>query len=151
MDNHLWQSTIFASAAGSLTVAFRTKRAQIRYWLWFSASLKFLIPFSLLISLGSFTPWASDARIASPTLSLAMEQFTQPFHVGHLSPQPLPETSMSWAEVGILGVWLCGVGAVIFMRLRVWLRIRRVIRSSNVMEISATVPVRSSPGLLEPG
>ena len=41
LTNHLWQSTLFAVAAGLLAFAFRKNRAQIRYGLWFSASLKF--------------------------------------------------------------------------------------------------------------
>lgn len=51
--NHLWQSTWFALAAALLTLAFRKNRAQVRYWLWLAASIKFLIPFSILMSLGS--------------------------------------------------------------------------------------------------
>jgi len=53
LTNHLWQSTLFALAAGLLTTAFRGNKAQVRHWLWFSASLKFLLPFALLMSLGS--------------------------------------------------------------------------------------------------
>ncbi len=53
LTNHLWQSTLFAVAAGLLTVAFRGNKAQVRHWLWFSASMKFLLPFALLMSLGS--------------------------------------------------------------------------------------------------
>jgi bla regulator protein BlaR1 len=53
LTNHLWQSTLFAAAAGLLTLAFRKNHAQVRYWLWFSASVKFLVPFALLLSLGS--------------------------------------------------------------------------------------------------
>jgi bla regulator protein BlaR1 len=51
--SHLIQSTLFAAVAGLLTLAFRKNRAQIRYALWLSASIKFLIPFSLLIAVGS--------------------------------------------------------------------------------------------------
>ena len=32
--NHLWLSTLFAAAAGLLTLAFRKNRASVRYWLW---------------------------------------------------------------------------------------------------------------------
>jgi hypothetical protein len=51
--NHLWQTTVFAVVAWLLTIAFRQNRAHIRYWLWFSASVKFFVPFALLINLGS--------------------------------------------------------------------------------------------------
>jgi hypothetical protein len=46
--DHLWQSTLFALCAGLLTLAFRNNAASVRYWLWFSASVKFLVPFSLI-------------------------------------------------------------------------------------------------------
>jgi len=62
LTNHLWQSTLFAIAAGLLTVAFRKNRAQIRYWLWFSASLKFFVPFALLMALGSRLGWEPAAK-----------------------------------------------------------------------------------------
>jgi hypothetical protein len=69
LTNHLWQSTVFAVVAGLLTVGFRSNRAQVRYWLWFSASFKFFVPFSLLIGLGSRLGWASAAKkIAAPVL-----------------------------------------------------------------------------------
>jgi hypothetical protein len=42
-SSHLVQSTLFAGAAALLTLAFRANRAQVRFWLWLSASLKFLI------------------------------------------------------------------------------------------------------------
>jgi len=36
ITNHVWQSTLFAVAAGLLTLVFRRNRAQVRYWLWFT-------------------------------------------------------------------------------------------------------------------
>jgi bla regulator protein blaR1 len=45
LANHLWQSTLFATVAGLLTLALRKNRAQTRYCLWLAASVKFLIPF----------------------------------------------------------------------------------------------------------
>src|SRR5689334_5959054 len=52
--NHLWQSTLFAAVAGLLTLALRKNQARARYWLWLAASLKFLVPFALLVSLGHY-------------------------------------------------------------------------------------------------
>ena len=69
MTNHLWQSTVFAIVVGILTLAFRKNRAQVRYWLWFSASLKFFLPLSLLIGLGSLVQWTPAAHeITTPAV-----------------------------------------------------------------------------------
>ena len=57
--NHLWQSTIFAAAAMLLTLPLRSNSASARYWIWLAASVKFLVPFSLLVSAGSFLEWRS--------------------------------------------------------------------------------------------
>jgi beta-lactamase regulating signal transducer with metallopeptidase domain len=51
--DHLWQSTLFAIAVGLLTLAFRRNRARVRYALWFAASVKFLVPFSVMVWFGS--------------------------------------------------------------------------------------------------
>src|ERR1700726_1751157 len=104
MTNHLWQSTIFAVAAGLLTVVFRKNRAQIRYWLWLTASIKFLIPFSLLMSLGSHLEWARAARtIAIPVVSSTMVQFTQPFPET-VSFVPSTAGNSDWVPLTILGL-----------------------------------------------
>ena len=50
--NHLWQSTLFVGAAGSLTLALRKNPARVRHWVWVAASVKFLVPFSMLIAIG---------------------------------------------------------------------------------------------------
>ena len=41
LANHLWQTTLFAGAAGLLTLLLRKNRACVRYWLWIAASVKF--------------------------------------------------------------------------------------------------------------
>jgi len=76
MVDHMWQSTLFALGAGALTLAFRNNRAQIRYCLWFIASLKFLIPFHVLISVGSFFGRGTMVPVSPTRL---------PVIVGHLS------------------------------------------------------------------
>ena len=79
MTNHLWQSTIYAITAALVTLVFRKNRAQVRYWIWFSASLKFFIPFTLLLSLGSHlerTPvvHSTAAQSVSPAVSLRISE-----------------------------------------------------------------------------
>src|SRR6267378_2193906 len=62
--NHIIQSTLCVFAAWVLTLALRRNRASVRYWIWLAASVKFLVAFSLLVSVGAVIPW----RIAEPTL-----------------------------------------------------------------------------------
>jgi uncharacterized protein (TIGR03435 family) len=155
LTNHLWQSTIFATVAGLLTLAFRKNRAQVRYWLWLSASLKFLIPFSLLISLGNFlrdalAPGKMTAEIAPPDVSRTMVQITQPFPDTLMYVPSAPHTT-SWILVAILGVWACGFAGIVLIRLRAWLRLRAAVRASTPIDLPTTVATRSSAGLLEPG
>ena len=68
LGNHLWQSTLFASIAGLLTLALRKNHARVRYWLWLAASLKFLIPFSLLVGIGSHLAWSRGSAGTNPIL-----------------------------------------------------------------------------------
>src|SRR5438067_1494505 len=148
---HAWQSTIFALAAGLLTVAFRKNRAQVRYWLWFAASLKFFVPFSLLMRLGGSLGWTPVARkIAMPDISFAMERITQPFPatLSFVSSAP---GSANWTSIVVLVVWACGLMTVIAIRLRLWFRIRACVRTSTPLQIPAAVEIRSSAGMLEPG
>lgn len=155
LTNHLWQSTCFVVAAGLLTVAFRGNRAKVRYWLWLSASLKFLVPFSLLMSLGAHlerAPAAQSmaARIAVPAVSFRMVEISQPFS-GAFPLAPSTVGARDWVSIAILGVWACGFAAIVLIRLRDWLRIRAAVRASTPLELPAAVEARSSPGLLEPG
>ncbi|HEY6346043.1 MAG TPA: hypothetical protein VIY49_31530 [Bryobacteraceae bacterium] len=83
--NHLWQSTLFAAAAGILTLALRNNRAQTRYWLWVAASVKFLIPFSLLADMGGRFGRHTAATLPAPHLSYVIDRATQSFAV----PSPL--------------------------------------------------------------
>jgi len=77
--NHLWQSTLFLGIVALLALLLRKNQARIRYWLWIAASIKFLIPFSLLVSLGSHLSWPSHAVAPKTTAYVAIEEMSQPF------------------------------------------------------------------------
>ena len=151
LTNHLWQSTLFAAVAALLSVALRRNRAQVRYWLWLTASLKFLVPFAMLMSLGAQLALAPAAKkLATPKAALVMTQITEPFPET-LTIAPSAPAATDWKPAGMLVLWACGFACVAFERLRGWRRIRAAIRASAPIDIPAPVPVRSSPGLLEPG
>jgi bla regulator protein blaR1 len=161
---HLWQSTFFALAAGLMTAAFRGNRAQVRYWLWLSASLKFLVPFALLLNLGSYLqawmPAASQvaSQVASqitPAVSWTIEEFSGP-SVSRSLPQSTAATNaIDWIPIAVLALWLAGFATVAFIRFRGWLRIRAAVRASATFGISEagiseTVEIRVSPCHLGP-
>ena len=130
---HLWQSTVFSAAVALLTLAFQRSPARIRYWLWLSASIKFLAPFAILIGLGSaLRTWAPAdrmsteiaARIAAPAASRAMEQLALPRFPVAL-PAPAAGEEARWIPSAVLSVWLCGFAAVALVRLENWRASRR--------------------------
>lgn len=153
--SHLWQSTIFAGACGLLTLAFRANRAQVRYWLWIGASFKFLIPFALLTSFGShlgmWAPPVHEIAAANPVLAYATDYISQPLFPPSPLPTPQNSSSVEWAKLTIVSVWLYGFTALTLMRLKKWRRIQLLVRASVSTPIVAPVEIRSCPGLLEPG
>src|SRR5271170_7466633 len=75
--NHLWQSTLFAGLAALVALALRKNHARVRYQLWLAASLKFLIPFSLLIRLGGHLSYRSAET--QPVFYFVIQKVSQPF------------------------------------------------------------------------
>ncbi len=155
LTNHIWQSTLFAAAVGLLHLAFRNNRAGVRYWLWFSASLKFLAPFTLLMTLGSHLTWAPAAtriatEVTAPSVPLTIVQISRPFP-DTPRPAPSPRRTRNWVGIAIFGVWGFGFTAIALIRFRGWLRVRAALRASTRMDIAGNLEVRFSPGLLEPG
>ncbi len=119
MANHLWQSTLFAAAAAVLTLALRKNPARVRYCLWLIASLKFLIPFSLLVSLGSHLVKPHVAVTAQSGVYSAVEELSQPFTQTAAAPSVAPSKltiktagRVPWHKV-LAAVWMCGFIAML--------------------------------------
>ncbi len=79
MANHLWQSTLFALLAAILALALRKNQARVRHRLWLAASLKFLIPFSLLTSLGAHLATLNHSAETQTGLYFVIQEVSQPF------------------------------------------------------------------------
>ena len=79
--DHLWQSSFFAGTAGLLALALRKNRARLRHWLWLIASVKFLIPLSVLFALGGQLAWRTGPTNTPPGVSNVMQQVSQPFAI----------------------------------------------------------------------
>src|ERR1700686_1415110 len=81
LASHLWQSTLFAAAAGLLTLALRRNQARVRYWLWLVASYKFLLPFSWLVSIGHQFEWRAAPAIMPPVFTAVTDMISSPISV----------------------------------------------------------------------
>src|SRR5260370_23396143 len=116
--NNLWQSSLFAAVAGLLVFSLRKHYAPARHWLWLAASVKFLIPFSLLTGIGAHLGWTRTPVIAVHRVSIVMEEIIRPFMpLDFAFPAP-PDSTRSLAAdpltLIVLAVWFSGCAFVLF-------------------------------------
>jgi hypothetical protein len=119
VSDHLWQSTVFAATVWLMTMAMRRKLAEVRYALWLAASVKFLIPFSLLVWLGGLFSGLQHAPVGpQPTFFAAVSTAVLPFSEGamassYLAGQPArPERRIDGrGPLTLAFLWLGGVAA----------------------------------------
>jgi bla regulator protein BlaR1 len=135
--DHLWQSTLFALAAGLLTLALKKNHARTHYWLWLAASLKFLLPFSLLIGLGGLLPAPNRSTPANQGLFFAMEQVGQPFTAAAATTVQSTPQATDWSQFAhllpavLMATWLCGFLTVLVLWCVRWRRVSASIRESS--------------------
>ena len=160
ITNHLWQSTLFGAMAGLLTLVLRTNHARARYWVWLAASLKFLVPFALLVTLGSHFGWRKAYLQAAPPI--AIERFGPVFmpvisaDITAVKPHPV-----SWIPVLLWSLWFFGCAAVLLAWYARWHRIAGIVRSAmqlsegrevqTLRRLQAPIKIVSSNAHLEPG
>ncbi len=138
LGNHLWQSTLFAAAAGLLTFVLRKNHARARYWLWLAASVKFLIPFSLLVSIGTYLAWSHASPAADGGLYVAVEAISQPFSVpdtaipaiAQAAPAAAAPSLLHWLPALLVAAWFCGFVIVLLAWCVRWRRISAALRES---------------------
>jgi bla regulator protein blaR1 len=133
LGNHVWQSTLFAITAGLLTLTLRKDHARVRYWLWLAASVKFLIPFSLLVAVGTYLPRSRGTAGTNAAFYVAVEQVSLPFSQPTMS--VIPQGSASKGLIQLLPafvvvVWLCGFLVVTLQWFFRWRRVSAAIRKA---------------------
>ncbi|WP_047492289.1 M56 family metallopeptidase [Terriglobus sp. TAA 43] len=131
LANHLLQSTVFAGLIGLLTLLLRKNRARVRHCLWFSASVKFLLPFSLLFALGSLLP-KQHSPFNNRALSNTLESVGQPFSGSAIAPavplQDLPSEPTGYLALALLCVWSCGTLSVFAVWGTRWRRVSALLK-----------------------
>jgi bla regulator protein blaR1 len=146
--NHLWQSTLIVAAIGALAALLREHGAHTRYWLWWAASVKFLVPFSLLTMLGESLTSPDAPLFVLPEWPQALDALAEPMPEGVAS-------SATPLALALLGIWALGSAAVAGAWVARAVDVRALLRVS--MPYSAPLPlvgdrpeVRTSRALVEP-
>jgi bla regulator protein BlaR1 len=129
--DHLWQSTLFAVAVWLMTLAMRRKRAEVRHRLWLAASVKFLVPFSLLVGIGSpFSVLQHAVPEQEPAAYAAVSSVAQLF--SEIAAVPVNATAhastvwaglLAWWPAALAMVWLGGTTAVLLVWCARWRKI----------------------------
>lgn len=142
--NHLWQSTLFAVGIALLSLLFRRDGAHVRYWLWWIASIKFLVPFSLLHALGGSLALRAPVPSMPTAWSNTVTVVARPF-----------ESAWSPGAV-LLTLWL-GVTLVLLLNwLRRALELRRLLRTAETDPVPLVdgprqISVYRAEARIEPG
>jgi uncharacterized protein (TIGR03435 family) len=153
LANHLWQSTVFVVAVWLVALLLRRNHAQVRYGLWLAASVKFLIPFSLLIRLGGFLPKPQHVAIGSqmtmysaidlagqPFSEIAMQPVTSAAHATSLAASLMDRFAV-WLPLVLAALWLCGVVTVLLVWYLRWQRVSATLRRAIPVEEGREVEV----------
>lgn len=149
--DHLWQSSLFLAAAGLITLALNHNSAGARFWLWFSASVKFLVPFALLTALGSRLLILILPPVSAPAVT-RMQPLAQPFSDPVFVAGPAIQTAPHAGLAFLLAmIWASGFTAIVLRWLVRWARMRALLRDAVDAGITAPIAVRLAPSRLEPG
>jgi uncharacterized protein (TIGR03435 family) len=165
VGNHLWQSTAFAFVVWLMTLTLRQNRARLRYGLWVAASLKFLLPFSLLLGIGDLIPGPRKIPIRNDQLAYSVT--TTMMHPLRSQDSFLREDKPSTTSgfdalyAAAAAVWLCGTLYVLSVWSIRWRRLRKTLNGSVPVEegreyealrsIGGIIPLHSSRTTREPG
>lgn len=136
-QDHLWQSTVFSLGTVLVALALRKNSAKTRYWIWLTASFKFLVPFSLLVSVGTLLCPQHPPAPAMKAVYELVDVVRRPFSA--TAPPVLPQKTLhrqhplisAWSQsapVVIAIIWAIGAVFVLATWGLYWWRIRDIIR-----------------------
>jgi beta-lactamase regulating signal transducer with metallopeptidase domain len=126
--DHLWQSTLFCAAVWSITLMLRANGAAVRHALWMLASVKFLVPFSALYTVGAAAGLPTPVELqpsflidtmaaAAPVISPALELQSA--------------AGVSAPAIALLALWLAGAAFVAARWFAGWRAARTLVRAAR--------------------
>ena len=146
--DHLWQSTLFALPLGALTLLLRRHAAALRFWLWFAASVKFLVPFSVLMAMGAAVTVPVTPMLDGPTLEV-LRDTAAPF-INAPAASVVPQGATNWIML-LIATWAAGTLLLLLIWGMHWWKLRRLVRAARPLAISAPLQVLTASAPIEPG
>ena len=152
---HLWQSTLFVGIVWLATLALRRHGTRVRCWLWTAASVKFLVPFSWLMSVGAQFEWRTAPAIVRPAATFVIEEILAPPVVAAVASTPTVQPTAFWPLM-LASVWVVGTIGVLFWWWRQWCLVKGALRQARPIDLgsasdTAGLTVMSSSWTFEPG
>jgi bla regulator protein BlaR1 len=136
---HLWQSTVCVGIAALLAIVLRRASARTRHSIWLLASVKFLVPFSLLVVAGRYVGLLTSS-LAVAEGSIAKRLLDQSLSLWSLDVVAGSNGAGLSFDMGPQGllllalVWASGVAALAAWRWKQWLGVARLARASTGLE-----------------
>jgi uncharacterized protein (TIGR03435 family) len=132
LGDHLWQSTLFAAAAVIVAMLLKRHSAAVRYWVWFTASAKFLVPIAALVAIGGYSSWRSVEIVPYREGPVLIETVGQPFSqdtvtIGPRGPRGSRPATASRLPAVLLALWATGAVLVLFRARLQWYRVRTIV------------------------
>ena len=152
--NHLWHSSWFAVAAAMVAFALHAHAPKVRHCIWLIASLKFLVPFALLVGIGRLVPWPwpapSVAPVAVGIIPDAVAFVVEPFpgNVGAVAPE---RGAIDLAPLAFAVIWTIGFLAIVVVRGRQTLEVRAALRAGTPITLPIQIPAVIVSGRTGPG
>jgi uncharacterized protein (TIGR03435 family) len=158
----LWQSSVFTAGVWLLTLALRRNAARLRYRLWMTASLKFLLPFSLLIAAGARLSSPGHFDRAQPKIVTVVEGVAQPLLEAWPADATTPASaagigettahaSRDWLPLLLLSAWAAGTLLLLARWMWSWQRLRAAMRRGEPLTLADGTPALMIAESVEPG
>lgn len=134
LADHLWQSTIFALLAASLTLLLKRNAARLRFHIWLIASLKFLIPFAVLERVGHDL-FPALTRISPSSFAFAVEPAGRPSDhaTATLLALTLREQLPALITTALTILWTLGSALLLLLWCQKWHKVVQMQRAAQLL------------------
>jgi bla regulator protein blaR1 len=141
LEDHLWQSTVFALLAAVIALSMQKNHARVRFWVWFAASIKFLIPFSILVTLGSTAALPHQSGSREMAFYNMVYEVSQPFE-STLKPNSADSATVATRvrdvtrlltyPILLATIWVIGFVSVLAVWGLYWRRVSHAMRAATI-------------------